>query len=391
MEDISKQAPEDDNIIQYSNKKSSIFIFAAAAVIVIVMIVCILNVYNKSITYSEYDVVQSVIRQDTESAQYVRYANGYIRYSNDGAAYYDLSGNPVWNQTYEMTDAQIRICEGYIAIGNLRGSTVYIFNRNGLVNIIDTALTITGIDVARQGVFAVSLEDGEVNYINLYTAQGDKISSIKTTLSGDGYPLAMALSEDGYKLAVSYVSVNGEQLETNIAFYNFSDVGKNEVGRLVGGFNQYGDSIVAKVEFVDNNTLIAVGEDVISTYSISQYPELVAEVAIEEEIQKIFYSSSYIGLIFNNNDSEEKYRLEVYSLNGNKEYEMTYGEEYRNFEFSDDYILMYNEKEFLYMTVKGKVKYLGTFDMSIEKLIPLDSKQKFIMVNSKYVQEIRLR
>lgn len=379
-----------DNVIPYIKRKMSPAKIVMAILLIVVLIICLVNVYSSNMEYTSYDILKSVTREDGDTASYLKYGDGYIRYSNDGIAYYKNDGTAVWNHTYEINNAQVKICGEYIVVGNITGRNLYVYNKSGLKSEIDAAMTVNQVDVAQQGVTAVSLEDGNTNYINMYDSNGTKLSYIITSLAGDGYPVDMAISNDGNKLAVSYVSVNGESLQSNVAFYNFSDVGQNSVDRLVGGFNHYGSSIVGRVEFVDNNTVLGIAEDRVSFYSITQYPELKAEVTFTDEIQKVTYNEEYVGLLFNNADSVDKYKMIIYNMKGQKVSELFFSEEYRNFEFSKDSILLYNEKVFTLMSIKGKIKYQDNFDMTIEKIIPLDNSQRFLVFNSKYIQEIKL-
>lgn len=381
---------KNDNVIPYINTRITPAKIAVAVGIMVVLIICLINVYSSNVAYNTYDILRSVTREDGDSATYLKYLDSYIRYSNDGIAYYKNDGSVIWNHTYEINNAQVKICGEYIVVGNITGRNLYLYDKNGIVTEIDAAMTITQVDVASQGVTAVSLEDGNTNYINMYDKEGNKLLYIITSLTGDGYPVDMSLSNDGNKLVVSYISVNGEKLQENIAFYNFSDVGQNSVGRLVGGFNHYDSAIVGRVEFVDNNNVIAVAEDRISFYEISQYPELKQEVEFSGELQKITYSDQYVGLLFINADSVDKYKMLIYNMKGQKVSELFFSEEYRSFEFSKDDILLYNEKIFTLMTVKGKLKYEDDFDMLIEKIIPVDNNQRFLVFNSKYIQEIKL-
>lgn len=379
-----------NNVIPYFKGHAASIKIAAAVLIVAVILICIINVYSSNVAYTNYDILHSATREDGNNASYLKYQDGYIRYSTDGIAYYKNDGSVIWNHAYEINNPQVRICDEYIVVGNISGRNLFLYNKNGIKTEIDAAMTVTQVDVAQQGVTAVSLEDGNTNYINMYDSSGNKLTYITTSLAGDGYPLDMALSNDGSKLVVSYVSVNGEDLQTNLAFYNFSDVGQNSVDRLVGGFNHYGTALVGKVEFVNNNTVVAFAEDRVSFYNISQYPELVQEVAFENQLQKITYNSEYVGIIFNNADSVDKYRMEIYNMKGQKAAELLFSEDYRNFEFNKQDVILYNEKTFSLVSLKGKVKYRNNFDMIIEKIIPLDSNQRFLVFNSKYIQEIRL-
>lgn len=194
-------------------------------------------------TYSQYTVLHSVNRDDTESAKYEAFADGYIRYSNDGAAYYNAKGIAEWNQTFSMQNPHIKVCGEWAAVGDVNGSTIYMFGVQGMVGSVDTSLSISQIEVAKQGIVAAVLEDTTANYINLYNTDGSKIYTVKTTLAGDGYPLDISISEDATKLIASYLYVSGESIKTNVVFYNFSEVGQNETERVVGGFNHYDSTI----------------------------------------------------------------------------------------------------------------------------------------------------
>lgn len=388
---MSEKKSRFDNILPFIKEQSSPKRIIVIVGVLIILFICLINVYSSNAAYKGYDIIQSTTRDDGESAGYMEYADGYIRYSNDGIAYYRNRGNAVWNYTYEISNAQVKICGEYIVVGNISGRNLFIFNKNGKCSEIDAAMTITQVAVAQQGVTAVTLEDGNTNYINIYDANGNKLIYIKTVLNEDGYPLEMALSHDGTKLAVSFVSINSDEVKSHLAFYNFSGVGQNAVDRLVGGFDHYGNNLIGKIEFLSNNNVIAIAEDRISFYSISQYPELMNEITYDDQIQKVAYSADYVGVIFNNADSLEKYKMLIYNIKGQKISEIKFNEDYRNFEFTKDHILLYNDKLFTLMTMKGKVKYEDYFDMTIQKIIPIDGRQTFMIFNSKYVQQIKLK
>lgn len=389
-ENFESTKKREDNVIPYTNNRYSGLVIVGIVVIIIILIFGMVNLYGGSLQYSTYDVVKSATREDVQGASYLPYGNGYIRYSNDGIAYFDKSGTSIWNQTYEINKAKVKICGDYIAVGDISGHNIYIFNKSGMQGSIDAALTITEIDVASQGVVAVALGDGNTNYINMYDIFGTKLLTIRTMLQSDGYPLALALSDDGTKLAVSYVAINGKKLETKLTFYNFSAVGQNYTERVVGGFNQE-EKLVGRVDFVNNDTVLAIGEDCVQIFSVKNSPELRKEIVVTDEIRRVFFSDSYVGMIFNNLESSEKYRMEVYNLEGTKLLSYNFDEEYRKFAFSRKCILLYNEKRFMLMNLNGKVQYNGIFDIAVDAIIPTNADASFVMVNTKYIQEIRLR
>ena len=156
-----------------------------------------------------YEVVTSLSRGDDTSVYYQIMRKGMIRYSKDGMAMTDKSGNLIWTQTYEMTSPAITVSDPYVAVGDIGANTIYIFNEYGQLGRINTDVPIQEIKISAQGVIAAVLSDSATNYINLYDKQGNVLGSIKASLQNTGYPLAIALSSDATRLLASYLCMDG--------------------------------------------------------------------------------------------------------------------------------------------------------------------------------------
>ena len=383
----------DENEIKHKviNRRKRIIIISVIIVAAIIAAVFAISAFIDGITYKDYSVMKSVNRDDTDTTMYMGYADGYVRYSNDGIAYYNKKGTAIWNQTYTMQKPQVKICGSIIAVGDINGSKIYIFDKNGNIGTVDTSLAISQIEVAKQGVVAAVLEDNDANYINLYNTDGSKIYTVKTTLAGDGYPLDISISEDATKLIASYLYVSGESIKTNVVFYNFSEVGQNETERVVGGFNHYDSTIVGDVEFLNSTTAVAVGEDVLSIYHIKEYPSLTIEIRIDSEIERVVFGNGYIGIVLKNSDSGDIYKLVVYDTSAKEVCETTFNTQYDTIQFDGKSVLMSNASTFAVMNLKGKMLTTQNFDLPIESVLPMGTRGRYIMVNSKYIQDIRLQ
>lgn len=396
MNNVSEAAThetEDDEIVKHRIKKHRrrMVIIAVIGVIVIAIAVVLVMRLIDGYVFTSYSVTGSLNREDIESSGYIAYGDGYIRYSNDGAAYYTAKGKALWNQTYSMQKPQVKICEDCVAIGDINGNTIYIFNKNGNIGKVDTSLVISQIEVAANGAVAAVLEDNEANYINMYDKEGNKIYSVKTTLAGDGYPLDISISNDSAKLIASYVYVSGEEIKTNVVFYNFSEVGQNETERVVGGFNHYNDVLVGDVQFLSNNISVAVGENVISIYKIKEYPSLEKEIQIDNTIDRVFFGTDYIGLVLDNSDSGELYKMVVYNFSGSKVCEAEFGTQVDNIQFDGSSVVMNNSTSFSVFNLKGKNVANMSFDMPASKVLPTGTRGEYILINTKYIQNIKLK
>ena len=129
----------------------------------------------------------------------------------------------------------------------------------------------------------------------------------------------------------------------------------------------------------------------VSIYSIKEYPKLSKEITIDNEIDRVFFGSGYIGLVLKNSDSGDIYRLVVYNTGGNKVCETTFSTQYDSIVFDGKSIVMSSDTAFVLMNLKGKKLAELTMSLPIQTVIPVGRRGDYICVNSKYVQNIRLK
>lgn len=379
---------------EYENKlkKHKLNKFKRYAIIVAVFAIFIIGIriYYINKTYSSYSVTNNILSGDTTKCKFYEYGDYFIRYSNDGLAYIK-NGETVWNQAFEMKQPILDICNDYVAIAEQQSNTIYIFDTTGLLGKIKTAYPIVSLEVAGQGVVAAITTESNANHIELMDKDGEVLVSGQTVLSGDGCPIDISLSEDGTKLMVSYLYVNGGASQTKVVFYNYSEVGKNEVDRVVGGFNQYKSTIVPKVEFLTNDIAVAFGDDMFTIYSIKQKPSIIAEYELDKEIKSIFYSEEYIGFTFQPENLDDPYDITIYDIDGDIIYEGTLDLEYKNIKLDNSNLLIYSDDTFIVQTVKGKIKFSKKLDENINEILGINGGYKYILVSSESIDQIKLK
>jgi len=368
------------------HKRRKIYI----VVIILAIIALGYKLYYDSKVYAEYKVKETLELEQKYNNSYVKFADYLIKYSNDGISYITPEGQ-VWNRAFEMKTPLIDVCGSYAAIGDQKSNKIYVFNEKGFQGEMDTSYPIVKIEVANQGVVAALLEDNDANYIEVRDKEGNILITAKTVLDGNGYPIDFSLSEDGEKMVVSYLCITGGQAQTKILFYNFSEIGKNEVDRMVGGFNHYKTTIVPKVEFVTNDIAVAFGDNIFTIYSMKQKPEIIVNKEFSSEVKKVFHSDKYIGMVFYNSTSEEPFELVVYNLKGTKILSTTYTKEYTNVKFANDDILFYDDLDCRVISIQGKEKFEYTFGEEILDIIPTKSRYTYLVINGTNIQKIKLK
>lgn len=368
-------------------------------VAVIVAIIILAGIYMIFVGrgYNGYEVVEETGVKNASMLDYAPYQNSLLKFSKDGATYVDEKGKAVWNETFAMKMPTADVSGEYAAIADMNGNDVYIFNTQGKVSNTTMPYKICDIAVASQGEFAVILEDEKVNYINIYDKNGEQISEIQTTIDKSGYPMDMDLSSDGTKLFSTYLYLDGVDVKNGLAAYNFGPVGVNEnADRLMGGY-QLEDTLVPKVEFLDNNTICAFGDNQIILYSMREKPSEKARIVLKSEVQSVIYNDKYVGIVISNEEetkkNEEKapYVLELYNTSGRKVMTQKIDFSYENVRMTKDEIVFTGGTECRIYTVKGKLKFSYTFSKNVVDMVPTGYSSRYIVLYDSGSEVVRLK
>lgn len=347
--------------------------------------------YNyQNMVYTSYEVLKRVEFEETSTASYMNYNGNILKFSQDGATAFSMDNTMLWNETYEMQNPMVDVSGEYVALGDYKGTMIYVLNTAGKCGEIDTMLPVQKFCVSASGMVAAILEDGDTTWVRVYNSFGETVADIKTTMSISGYPFYIALSDDGIKLAISYLFIDSGKITTTVGFYNFGSVGQNEIDNFVSGFS-YPETVIPYVDFVNNSTAIAVGDNKFAIYSGNQKPTSEFELDLTEDVESVFHGDKYTGLVFLEGNSDAKYRIDVYNEAGTLVFTKKFDMEYTDIVLQGDLIIIYNSSECSIYNVRGTEKFEGTFDKSVLTLIPTDTITKFILISGNRAEEIRLK
>ena len=341
--------------------------------------------------YENYDLRTSIERSDTEATRFAEFCGGILKYSNDGAIYTDTSNELIWNQPYEMSDPQIDICEDYVVIYDKRGTKIYILSRTALEGSIETTMPIGQVCVAAQGTIAVLMGNQKAAHLSLYDSAGNNLAEGTIYGEGGGYPIAIALSHNAIKLAVSMIDISGGTVKSTIAFYNYGSVGQNEIDNCVG-VNSFENMVIPEVEFVSNDRMVAFGDTEILVFEGTQRPQLVVEILQEKQAKSIFYSQEYIGVVCSNDDEAVTHHVLVYNMKGELVMETDFDLDYDTVEFlANDEICIRNKYVCDLYTIRGVYKFHYEFDEELYQVLAEGRGLNYTFVLSNATEKVRLK
>ena len=365
----------------------------------------VLSRYERYHTFTDYQTVweRDLVAEAQEAAAqgegsfcgYRDFGDGVLKYTKDGAAYLDAKGKVVWVQSYEMRSPVVSVNGDFAAIGDQQGNSIYICDQNGTQGQATTLLPILRVTVSAKGVVAALQEDSKASYIYLYKRDGSPLDiMVKSLLSGDGYPVDLSLSPNGTQLITSYMYLDQGMIKCKIVFYNFG-LGKNDPNRVVGIFfpKDLGDAMAGRVRFLDESHSVIFADKGIQFFStrVETSPELVSQIPIEENIRSISYAQDKVGIVTDNVEGGDPYRLRIYDREGSPVFEKSFNYQYTGFDIDGDLILLYNDSSCKVYNMTGTEKYNGTFDFTVSKVSAGRFPGTLLVMGPQKVTEIKLQ
>lgn len=372
--------------------------------------------YQKKYEFTDYDVAWEKSMRYTDSAgtgeeagaeeagksvstgsfvEFVYFGENMLKYTKDGATYIDANGKNIWTESYEMKTPIVNVNGDYVAIADQQGNNIYICNKEGKTGIAKTQLPITKVAVSAIGVTAALVEDSTASYIFYYKKDGSSLGiDIKMLLSGDGYPLDLALSPDGKQIAMSVKYMKNDTLKTKVVFYDFSEIGKNVENRFVGAFEEeFDDKMVARVRYLNADTVCAFSDKGLTFISVKNViPDTeVVTVPVEEKIDSICYSEKYAGVVVDN-PSGNPNRIDIYTTDGKRAASFDFDYPYSGVKIDGEQVILYNEESCRVYNLNGHKKFEAQFDFAVSCVRSGKSRLgSLIVAGSEKMQEIKLK
>ncbi|MBQ4521700.1 MAG: hypothetical protein IJA10_01950 [Lachnospiraceae bacterium] len=366
-----------------------VLILLAATVLLLGAIFFVL--YQRNRTFDSFEVVNTYYFEENGVMSYETYLDNVVRYSKDGITYMNAKGEVVWSSSYQMKMPKVCVNKEYVAAADFNGNEVYLFDSEGLVKNFTTPYNICNVEVSAKGVVAVVLEADEENYIYLYDKTATELVEIKTTIGKNGYPLDIALSEDGIKMVVSYINTESMGINTNLAFYNFGSVGQNENSDRLVGAVKCGESLVPEVKFIDNDTVCAFMDDQIVVYDMKDKPGEKAKIEFNHEPRSVFANEKYIGMITELENQTGSYQLKVYNLEGKERFQTEIDMEYIQIVAGEEELLLLGSNNLLVMDYRGNLKYQGELGFIAKGAVCSGKRYEYIILGENANYQIRLK
>ena len=297
---------------QLSRHKHAVMKKTAVTAIVIVAVAAAVLIFVEKRSYRNYRILQTSEQEDIVSTKYEVMAGKVLRYSPEGASLVNSEMEAYWSTLYEMENPVADINDSWAVIADIDGTDLKIFDKNGEVGSVTTSYNIVKARISSNGLVAAILDGGDATWINYYNSDGSLIAENQTHVKDPGYPMDVALSDNGQIMMVTYQFIDGSDTTSYVAFYNFGDVGQNEGDRIVSGYT-YEGTVIPEIRYLDSERSAALRDDGFTLYNGKQIPKESISEKVDKEIVSTFCDEKTIGMVFKNGSKDKKYTMKVYS------------------------------------------------------------------------------
>ena len=326
-----------------------------------------------------------------DGTAYANLNGNVVQYGGSGAVCINSKGETLWTVSYEMQQPIVSVSGNVIAIANRNGYYVYVMNPDGLMGTIHTMLPIQNIASAENGEVAVVMSDSRTTWVRLYTAKGKEIAYLVRTMAENGYPIAAAISPDGETLCLSSVQMSSTSVKSNVSFYNFGRAGSKVPDHLVD-YSDFIDETIPYVRYLDDSTCVGVSDKRLILFKSTFFHRSGStNIMFSENLQGVFSSDNFTGLLFTNTSGKSQYRLDIYNRNGKRVGDIHFSMQFTHLAIAGDKVYINNEHECQIYSLNGQCLYDGDIGSSIRALIPGATLNDLLVVTAGEIDSVRLR
>lgn len=339
-------------------------------------------------TYDKVRVLKTYGGGEVANSSHLCFEGGILKYSRDGVSYLNQEGEEKWNQSYQISNPMVAKNQKTAVVADKGGNNIWVVDKEGVKGEIHTTMPIEKASVSRQGIVGVILTDDMAAKIMCYDMEGKVLAEIRTSPTNIGYPMDLSISENGETVQVVYLDVQEGRISSKIVYYNFGKAGDKKEGYVVSK-KDYDDVVMAEGLFIDKNTSAGVYDKGFVIYKGESKPQESKNVPIKKKIKSVFSNDSYIGFILQN-ESKGGYELRLYNTAGKKVLSRNFQGEYDMVRMYDGQVILYGGKKCCIFSKSGVKKFEGEFDRTIQEIFPVSGVNKYILISSDGMQEVRL-
>lgn len=310
--------------------------------------------------------------------------NGLIKKSIDGET--------VWTKGFYIDDPLMEAKGQYIAVANITGKSVYVFDAKGFIREIKESYPIINIDINKEGFLTTIQEKEKQNIIKYYNNEGVRVVESATRFYEDGYPIDVATSYDVTKMVTGYLNVSNNRLQTKISFFGYENQYDNKDQNLLGGFT-YENALLSELYWINEVRVLVIMDNGISIFDCETEPKLIKTINVDSELMFVEATDEEIivsyGKSLEQSELDQSNNVIIYNHNGEELKKMKYEENIQLIKaIKDEYFVITDSQIIKYQGI-GREWFASTY-LTITDFYEI-SEEKYVAVTNQGYEIFKIR
>lgn len=202
-------------------------------------------------------VVESMEVDVSSKATMAVFGKEFMLCTKDGVKYFLAMGDQKWSDTFNMT-SPVMVQEGdFVAVGDMGGKTVRVYNRDGMLYDLQAEGSPVQFALNERGYLSLITKNGDAYRIRIYNTKGTLLKE-RVEESNGIYPLCSDVSDDSKAFAVSYLDTTDiSPVGRVVLFYIDAEESEEHTDSMFAGVEKT-DEIIPVIGYRADGTLAVI-------------------------------------------------------------------------------------------------------------------------------------
>ena len=183
----------------------------------------------------------------------------FLLCTKDGVKYFASMGDGKWSDTFNMT-SPVMVQEGdYVAVGDMGGKTVRVYDRSGMLYDLQADGSPVQFALNESGYLSLITKNEDTYRIRIYNTKGTLLKE-RVEESNGVYPLCSDVSDDSRVFAVSYLDTTDiSPIGRVVMFYIDAEESENHTDSMFAAVEKT-DEIIPVIGYMEKGVLAAISD-----------------------------------------------------------------------------------------------------------------------------------
>lgn len=318
--------------------------------------------------------VESMAVDISSKATMAVFEKEFLLCTKDGVKYFAAMGDAKWSDTFNMTSPTM-VQEGdYVAVGDMGGKTVRVYNREGMLYDLQAEGSPVQFALNESGYLSLITKNGDAYRIRIYNTKGTLLKE-RVEESAGVYPLCSDVSDDSKVFAVSYLDTTDiSPIGRVVLFYIDAEESEEHTDSMFAGVEKTGE-LIPVISYMKDGILAAISDK--NIYGINASGDEAWCYELENTIdQAALGMKEYIVLAFGdsvaNRDGREKGTVCWLDTSGKEKASFETGDSVTYLQSAEKGVVVGNDRRYAGVSHGGNENwnYIATGDLT--DLIPME-------------------